>query len=106
MADKLTKQTLVSDMFVIWQEHTGYRASKSVNGKLERYTTPDIELADMFRSKESALDHLFFTLSLCEEFDQLVDYYIKPVRLRQEIENTYMVGEVDESTRVGCEDLV
>lgn len=91
--DSITK-TLTSDMFVIRHRYVkdgifeyAYRATKYDDGRTTRYETEKISEADMFKTKETALDHAIFTITdLISEGDILT---VIPIQIIQTTETHY-----------------
>lgn len=90
MITELT-QNFKTTMFVIYQEDAGYRTTSYENGKSNRHVTNDIKTADMFKSKESALDHAIFTLKPTLAPDTIL--IVVPVDMYQQNYTKYVLNE-------------
>ncbi len=95
MSSETVQKTLKSEMFAIIH-HDGlgqptYRASKYEDGRSVKFTTEKLSQADLFKSKESALDHAIFALSdtiLVTEFLSVV-----PIVLEQSTTTLFRITE-------------
>jgi len=101
MSEACVVQSLKTDMYVIRETGNGqvnYRSSTVAEGRTTRHVTSEINRADMFRTQESAMDHLIFTLA--PALDKNLDFTVMPVTMVQEITTNYHLGDETFHTRV------